>query len=150
MAARHGEERVRRHVAEADRSDRGKPAPRDPDRLAHAEGEQHEQGERADARADERRERGSFTAAEAEEVGEEPEHDGGDSCERDGAGAVGRLRTPLLGGREHGAREREHQGPRSPRQLGRSPVAIEIAKGTIAPQATIGETIDIVPSDSAL
>ncbi len=33
---------------------------------------------------------------------------------------------------------------------GRSPVAIEIANGTTAPQATIGETMLIVPSESAL
>ena len=55
----------------------------------------------------------------------------------------------LLGRGEHGAAESEHRA-RERDPLGRSPVAIEIANGTIAPQATTGETMLIVPSESAL
>ena len=40
--------------------------------------------------------------------------------------------------------------PASASADGRSPVASEIANGTTAPQATIGETMLIVPSESAL
>ena len=70
--------------------------------------------------------------------------------ERDRPRAVGRRRAPLLGRREHRAAERERPRRRAAIAAGRSPVASEIANGTTAPQATTGETMLIVPSESAL
>ena len=63
---------------------------------------------------------------------------------------LGHLRTPLLGRGEHGARERDDRARRAASADGRSPVASEIVNGTSAPQATSGETMLIVPSESAL
>ena len=88
-------------------------------------------------------------AAEAEEVDEEPERDRGDDRERDRARPRGRRRAPLLDRREHRAAERGAPRRRAPAPDGRSPVAIEMANGTTAPQATTGETTLIVPSESA-
>ena len=71
------------------------------------------------------------------------------------AASIDRLRpfarggAPLLGRGEHGARERDSGAGRVRASEGRSPVAIEIANGTTAPQATIGETMLIVPTASA-
>ena len=150
VAAREREERVRRDVAEADRERpaashrRGSGATRGRRARAGAA------GERADPGAGERRERAALAAPEPEEVGEEAERDRRQGCERDRPGAVRYLRPALLGRGEHGARERERRAGERRRSSGRSPVAIEIANGTIAPHATIGETMLIVPSESAL
>ena len=136
--------RPRRPAASQRRADAERRAPR---RAASSE----QEPERADARADERRERAALAAAEAEEVREEAERDRGDDA---------RARPPARGSGA-GARRSSAEastappsasaGARRARALdGRSPVASEIANGTTAPQATIGETMLIVPSESAL